>query len=229
MTSDLSAAGEDDFERQLRSALEAKASALSVHQEVAPISGVTETSFVQHNRSRYLLACAAGVLLVLATVVVVGGGEDTAAPASGVQPAADSLAAGSLPVGSVAHELQVVESQAVALTGPSVIVWIEQGASDQQIRDAVGKLSELAVPGSFNYVGQAEVEREFRDYFVDTPSVLDVIGTDSLPTYFVATFDSEAQEDTFYSEVEHLALDLGQIYKVSRSEKDQVFEAELED
>lgn len=67
------------------------------------------------------------------------------------------------------------------------IVWVNAEASDEQVQLIDEALESSASIKSHRYVPPEEVRVEFEEYFADTPTVLDVVGTEELPTYFLVS------------------------------------------
>ncbi len=70
------------------------------------------------------------------------------------------------------------------------IIWIDPDTRAESITRIGDLLAEDDRFSEYRYVSQEEVFREFREYYADQPTVLELVNPEEVPTYFQVTLGS---------------------------------------
>ena len=82
------------------------------------------------------------------------------------------------------------------------IIWIDPDTTAESISRISDLLADDERLSEYRYVSQEEVFREFREYYADQPTVLELVNPEEVPTYFQVTLQPRQTADGFEAQIE---------------------------
>ncbi len=172
------------LEHRLTQALESQASSITVvpgehqiHEQMSPVDevafaprrGISKRVFVLVGTASFALAAIAFGMISLR---------------SGEQTATTEAASGS----DLLYNSLLVDPE----TGEPIdfVIWIDPDTRAESITRISDLLADDDRFSEYRYFSQEEVFREFREYYADQPTVLELVNPEEVPTYFQVTLGS---------------------------------------
>ncbi len=170
------------IEDRLTLALESQASSIKVTPDEAQIHNLADPMDRQAPTPRPAISKRVFVLVDSASLILAAIGFGMISLRSEDQTAATEAAAGP---NLLCNSLLVDP-----VTGEPVnfVIWIDPDTGPESITRISDLLDNDIRFSDSRYISQEEVLREFREYYADQPTVLELVNPEEVPTYFQVTF-----------------------------------------